>query len=177
MKNILLIIILFILAFSSCRSFLGFRTKTIKPKSDIKTETFRNNKENKIHLSKFEVTVIDSTLNLFKNNALISIEIEGYFKQDGLGKAPHFNKVLFYENIIEQQLSGIKSNCIIDIDLIPKFSRMKRRKDKTIYIEKEKKAFFKSKLEYRIYTCSFGINKVNFRMNNMSDSIELIQYK
>ncbi len=160
---------------TSCSSFLDVKTKTNKAKPDITTKSIRHT-TSRIDLTKFEVKVIDDELNLFKNNALIKIELEGSFKKKDWENM-FFDEIIFLEKVSKTDTSGFKSNCEIVIDLVPKFTSKKKKKDKTLYNIQTETVSFKTTLEYRLYTCGFGQNTVNIIVGKQSKVIELIQKK
>ena len=161
---------------TSCSSFLGIKTKTDKPKPDITTKSVRYTTSRPIDLTKLEVEVIDDELNLFKNNALIKIELEGSFKKKDWENI-FFDEIIFLEQVNRSDTSGFNSNCEIVVDLLPKFTSKKKKKDKTVYNIQTETVSFKTTLEYRLYACAFGQNTINIKVGRQSKVIELIQKK
>jgi hypothetical protein len=129
-----------------------------------------------INLNKFEVEIVDDELNLFKNNALIKIELEGSYKKKDWENT-YFDKIIFLEKVKKIDTSGFYGNCNITISLLPKFTTKRNKKDKTVYDVKSEIVSFKTILEYRLYTCGFGKNLVEINAGNQSRVIELIQRK
>lgn len=175
-KTNLILLTLIISILSSCSNFLGIDTKTDKPKPDISTKSVRYLTISPINLTKFEVEVIDDELNLFKNNALIKIELEGSFnkkKEENI----YFDEIIFLEKVDTLATPGAWGGCEITVNLLPNFSSTKKKKDKTIYNIQPEKVSFKTTLEYRLYTCGIGQNKIELNFANLRRSFELIQKK
>ena len=174
--NLLFITALLILIAGSCSSLLGIKTKTDKPNSDISTKSVRYVTNRPINLNKFEVGIIDDELNLFKNNALIKIEIEGSFKKKDWENT-YFDEIIFLEKVNRLNTSGFHGNCEITVSLLPKFTSKRKKKDKTVYDIQTETVSFKMALEYRLYTCGLGRNTIKINVGNQSKVIELIQKK
>lgn len=175
-KTIIIFIALLISTITSCSSLLGVKTKTDKPQPDITTKSVRYTSSRPIDLNKFEIEIIDDELNLFKNNALIKIKLEGNFKKKE-SKNTYFDEIVFLEQVNKGDISGFHNNCEIVVDLLPKFTSKRKRNDKTVYDIQTETVSFKTTLEYRIYTCGFGQNTIKINLGNRSEKIELIQKK
>ena len=175
-KTKIIFIDLLITTISSCSSLLGVKTKTDKPQPDITTKTIRYTYNRPIDLTKFEIEIIDDQLNLFKNNALIKIELEGSFKKKESENA-YFDEIVFLEQVNKGDSLGSNFNCEIVVDLLPKFNSKRKKNDKTVYDIQTETVTFKTNLEYRIYTCGFGKNTININVENRREKIEMIKKK
>ena len=144
------LIVVLSLIFMSCKSFLGITTKTDKPKTDVKTTYYEFDQNRAISINKLEYKILDSTLNLFKSEALIEVNIEGEFKIKENQK--------FIQNVIVlSNVSGINQT----IELLPTLQKRKKRNDRCEYlIEKNDNKKFKMRLQIKVLNLHFGKNIV-----------------
>lgn len=167
------ILVFFILILSSCSSLIGIQTKSAKPNSHVPTKSIRYSTEGNITIKTLDIILLDDDLNLFKNNVLVRLKIEGkYAKQDFETK--FFDEFLFVETA---QNGGYSNDKEINIQVLPQYRSKQRRKDNTEYTIDSTRVGFQTTLEYRLYTDGFGMNKVTFHLGNQSKSIALQQKK
>ena len=171
MKYVLPLVLLLVL--SSCSSFLGVRTKTRKPVSDVKTESRRYTTDRQVVITGLKTEVLDDELNLFKNNGLIRIELEGHFNKESW-ESVYFDDMLLLEKVSD---ANATRNCSIEIDIIPAFTRKRSKRDGTVYQEEDTKVYFKTTLEHRLYTGCYGQNTVHVTCAGKEEQVILVQRK
>ncbi|WMJ74200.1 hypothetical protein RCC89_13635 [Cytophagaceae bacterium ABcell3] len=175
MKKISVIIVFAFLVFlnASCTSLLGIKTKSERPVSNVSVVKERYICRN-IDVSRFKVSIVDGQLNLFKNNGLIQIEIEGTLLLNNEDDNIYFKKFKAIEKVISNHtLPG----CKVEIELIPVFSKRQRHKDKTFYSRQENGIGFRTALQHRLYSGCFGSNDVSIRFIGHEESFIIYQGK
>ncbi len=175
MKQILLFPLNIALTVIACFSFLSKRkTKTRKPVSDVPVKSKRFNRDVQVEIFKLESLIIDGDLGLFKNNALIAIEIQGKII-DANGEQVFLDEITLMEYATRKQNSD--TDHTITVELIPSFTYKKNNKDKSLYAVDSSCMHFKTRIEHRLYTCGFGKNVVTFAMGDEKSSVTLYQGK
>ena len=134
----------------SCKSFLGITTKTDKPQTDIKTTYYEFDRNRNISINNLEYKILDSTLNMFKSEALIEVSIDGEFKIKENEK--------FIQNVIVlSNVNGVNQT----IELLPTLQKRKKRNDRCEYIiENNDIKKFKMNLQIKVTNLHFGKNIV-----------------
>jgi hypothetical protein len=173
-----LLLSIFILAFCcSCNIFINsiIKANTRRPISDLKVNYITKHEKIIDSISIFNVSLIDSNFNIFKTEGLLNVKIEGII-YDSI----FFENIKIFENqtsttSIKQSFYDRESNK--EIILIPNFSRKKRRQDHTEYQFIKGKMYFKTNLEFKIYSFNFGTTNYKIRINDISRNIKIFHSK
>jgi hypothetical protein len=171
-NRVFVYILILFTGMSACSRILQIETKTKKPVSDIPLKVKRYTVRYRITISKFDVEVLDGNLNLFKNQALLKIDVEGSMDKEE-GENFYFDKFV----VIEKVTRIVNKGCDIEIEFIPTFSAKKKKGDKTLYIPEDRKVNFKTRLEHRVYSGSFGQNNLKIRFMDQWKEVTLFQRK
>lgn len=165
-KNVLLLVAMSC-SFLSCKSFIGIKTKVDREKSEVKTKNIELEKDKNLIINEFKYKTIDSTLNLFKNEILIEIHLEGYVENDV--------KEVFLKNI---QILTIRNNNEQEIQLIPVFQQRKKRSDNSEYYAGEGGVYnFSTDLQIKISKFYFGKNYIKLKANDKYIEFDLFRPK
>jgi hypothetical protein len=167
-----------VILLSSCNLILGslIIKKTQKPVSDLKV--IYEFKSDKIidSIEDFNVNLIDGKFNLLKTEGLVSVDIKGY-----INDSTYFKKIYVIENLISKtkKLNGLhnRNELVKEIIIIPTFCNRKKRKDNTTYFFEKGKTYFKTKLEFKIYSNNFGLTKYRIRINDTIKELEIFHTK
>ncbi len=151
----------------SCKSFLGITTKTDKPQTDIKTSYYEYDQNKDISISKLQYKILDSTLNLFKNEALIEVNVEGEFKIKEKQK-------FIQKALVLSKVNGLNQT----IEILPTLQKRKKRNDHCEYFQEEndiKKV--KIMLQIKVTNLHFGENKIILNCYDKKQEFNLTRTK
>jgi len=155
------------------------QTKTRKPKSDLKTQTQTISIiDKRVQVDAIEIIKIDTTLDLFKGEALIGITVNGKIaKSNNSASVDYFDELNFIERIdneIRQQTIEIVPNLITTN---PDFKKSKPKKTEVKYNYLTNKTEFELYLEKKIYTPAFGQYQIDIVCGGRKETIGLFRRK
>lgn len=172
MKATLTVLLLIFLA--AC----GIQTHTRQPEGDLKTHTQEIPViDNRVHIESLEITKIDTTLNLFKAESLVGVNVSGYIlhSEKATSTLDAFENVEFVETVNS-------SNHDVHIAIVPVLGKKHGKKSnapKTAvkYTTLSDKTTFEFYVEKKIFTTGFGGYQVHFSCGEQIQSIGLVRKK